>query len=137
MIKKIPLLFIRLIAESIILYSYLIKTPKLNKTIQEIMYRNYLGKSSGKGRSIRNKKSMVKLHKDGKLICGYCNTSFDFVKTFPTIDHIIPKSKNGANCKENLTPCCKPCNMTKGKNIWEVKYYNKGFGLYGKKKLKN
>lgn len=96
------------------------------------IYTTYLGKVSNKtSKHYRRKKAMVNLHKNNELWCGYCKEQFDFVKKFPTIDHIIPKIKNGAEKKENLTPCCKSCNMKKADNVWIVKYPNKGFGIYG------
>ena len=39
--------------------------------------------------------------------CVYCG------KPATTIDHIIPKSKNGSDEASNLVPCCKSCNSSK------------------------
>ena len=37
----------------------------------------------------------------------------NILDTYMTIDHIIPKSKNGTNNIENLRPMCRDCNMQK------------------------
>lgn len=42
--------------------------------------------------------------------CQYCGTS----ATPLTIDHIVPKSRGGADTWENLTTACIPCNNKKG-----------------------
>lgn len=39
--------------------------------------------------------------------CAYCGKSAD------TIDHIIPRSKNGSDDESNIVPCCKSCNSSK------------------------
>ncbi len=44
--------------------------------------------------------------------CAYCGK---FVKdSEATVDHVIPKSKNGKWCWENLVTCCSSCNQKKG-----------------------
>ena len=40
--------------------------------------------------------------------CGYCGVSAS------TIDHIIPRSRGGADSWENLVACCLRCNNAKG-----------------------
>ena len=41
--------------------------------------------------------------------CVYCGTYKNL-----TIDHVIPKSRGGANSWENMTTCCFDCNSKKG-----------------------
>jgi 5-methylcytosine-specific restriction endonuclease McrA len=42
--------------------------------------------------------------------CQYCGRqSHDL-----TIDHVVPRSRGGAHCWENLVSACKPCNHRKG-----------------------
>lgn len=40
--------------------------------------------------------------------CGYCGTHAS------TIDHVLPRSRGGADSWENLVACCLRCNNTKG-----------------------
>lgn len=40
--------------------------------------------------------------------CGYCG------KSAATIDHILPRSRGGADSWENLVACCLRCNNVKG-----------------------
>jgi 5-methylcytosine-specific restriction endonuclease McrA len=42
--------------------------------------------------------------------CAYCGNNNQRL----TIDHIIPKSRNGKTSFENCVASCKPCNNTKG-----------------------
>lgn len=47
------------------------------------------------------------LRRDGQR-CGYCGASAS------TIDHIVPRSRGGADSWENLVACCLRCNNIKG-----------------------
>jgi 5-methylcytosine-specific restriction endonuclease McrA len=40
--------------------------------------------------------------------CAYCSASAS------TIDHVIPRSRGGADSWENLVACCLRCNNVKG-----------------------
>jgi 5-methylcytosine-specific restriction endonuclease McrA len=40
--------------------------------------------------------------------CGYCSSSAT------TIDHVLPRSRGGADSWENLVACCLRCNNVKG-----------------------
>ncbi len=59
------------------------------------------------------------LRRDGHR-CGYCGKSAN------TIDHILPKSRGGADSWENLVACCLRCNNNKSDKTpaemgWELK----------------
>ncbi len=41
-------------------------------------------------------------------LCGYCG------KSASTVDHVLPRSRGGADAWENLVACCVKCNNTKG-----------------------
>jgi len=41
--------------------------------------------------------------------CQYCGISTDL-----TLDHVVPKSRNGKSTWKNLVTACKPCNSRKG-----------------------
>jgi 5-methylcytosine-specific restriction endonuclease McrA len=47
------------------------------------------------------------LRRDGQR-CGYCGGSAN------TIDHVMPRSRGGADSWENLVACCLRCNNKKG-----------------------
>ena len=54
-----------------------------------------------------NKKNVV--IRDG-FRCAYCSAS----RKNLTIDHILPKSRNGTSSFENCVACCRACNFKKG-----------------------
>jgi 5-methylcytosine-specific restriction endonuclease McrA len=43
--------------------------------------------------------------------CAYCGKWMPIGTS--TLDHIIPKSKNGTNSLDNLVVCCRDCNLEK------------------------
>lgn len=47
-----------------------------------------------------------------RFICQYCGKIFDSPEL--TLDHILPKSRNGKSTWENLITACKNCNVKKG-----------------------
>jgi hypothetical protein len=49
------------------------------------------------------------LYMRDEMTCQYCGCKV----SKPTIDHIIPRSRNGKNTWNNLVTCCKPCNSNK------------------------
>jgi len=49
------------------------------------------------------------LARDG-VVCAYCGA----VGVPLEMDHIVPRSRGGADHPDNLTPACKPCNTSKG-----------------------
>ena len=44
--------------------------------------------------------------------CQYCGKQFTTAQL--SVDHVIPRSKNGASNWENLVACCSKCNTKKG-----------------------
>jgi 5-methylcytosine-specific restriction endonuclease McrA len=45
--------------------------------------------------------------------CYLCWNSFEAMRLTPTIEHVVPKSRGGAN-RGNLLAACEPCNVKKG-----------------------
>ncbi|HCM7679646.1 TPA: HNH endonuclease [Klebsiella aerogenes] len=54
----------------------------------------------------------IAIYQKTKGHCGYCGCYLEFEGY--TADHIVPKSKGGSHEVDNLLPCCKTCNRTKG-----------------------
>jgi 5-methylcytosine-specific restriction endonuclease McrA len=53
-------------------------------------------------------RKLLKEWQSQNLTCFYC-------KDFPTtVDHVVPLIHGGTNYQENLVPCCRPCNSSKG-----------------------
>lgn len=54
--------------------------------------------------------------------CFYCGRRLN--KHNITLDHMFPQDRGGATIPQNLVPCCKECNETKGKlNAEEFGYF--------------
>jgi 5-methylcytosine-specific restriction endonuclease McrA len=54
--------------------------------------------------------------------CFYCDCSL-IEKKVRTVDHIIPLSRGGKHCVDNLVPCCRKCNSSKHNKLfteWDV-----------------
>lgn len=49
--------------------------------------------------------------------CGYCGCKYDSKKL--SLDHIIPTSKGGKHCWENLITACLDCNQKKADKLLE------------------
>lgn len=54
----------------------------------------------------------IAVYQKTKGRCGYCGCHLGFDGF--SADHVVPKSKGGSNQINNLLPCCKTCNSTKG-----------------------
>jgi 5-methylcytosine-specific restriction endonuclease McrA len=53
-------------------------------------------------------RKLLKEWQSQNLTCFYCDD-------FPTtVDHVVPLIHGGTNYQENLVPCCRPCNSSKG-----------------------
>lgn len=56
-----------------------------------------------------------------ECICQYCGRKYKSTSKSLTIDHIVPRSRNGKSTWENCVTCCKNCNTLKSdKKISEV-----------------
>lgn len=47
--------------------------------------------------------------------CQYCGQGFETQAL--TFDHVIPRSKGGRTCWENIVAACRPCNARKSNNM--------------------
>jgi len=71
-----------------------------------------------------SKYSRASVFKRDNWTCQYCNKVG--TKKNMTIDHIIPKSRNGKNTFENTVTCCMKCNSIKGSKSLEELYRQNG-----------
>ncbi len=69
-----------------------------------ILLRRYVRLPSGRNVPVSRRGV---LRRDGQR-CGYCGGSAS------TIDHVLPRSRGGADSWENLVACCLRCNNEKG-----------------------
>lgn len=49
--------------------------------------------------------------------CQYCRRLFEVKKL--SLDHVVPKSRGGQFCWENIVACCKHCNQKKAHHLPE------------------
>lgn len=63
-------------------------------------------------RAAREKPTKVGIYRRDGYTCQYCGSTRSL-----TIDHLIPKSRGGTDCWENLTLACGPCNVKKGNKL--------------------
>jgi hypothetical protein len=54
--------------------------------------------------------------------CAYCGSEENL-----TIDHIVPRSKGGADFTKNVVCCCHSCNQSKGHEHWKLWYVQQDF----------
>ena len=50
-------------------------------------------------------------------VCIYCGVQRKRI----TVDHIVPRSLGGSDHVDNLVPCCRPCNETRG--VWSIELF--------------
>jgi 5-methylcytosine-specific restriction endonuclease McrA len=74
--------------------------------------------------SIQNGKYKDAIYKRDNYICHICGEFVDLNdklnncgSKFPSIDHVVPKSKGGSDYPSNLKTCCISCNKSKGYKI--------------------
>lgn len=91
----------------IVLEEFFIETPEgwVNRRADRIIRSHNL--RHGANHYIRFRRAVF--DRDGHH-CAYCG-----VMDAPLeLDHIVPRSRGGADHPDNLTPACKPCNTSKG-----------------------
>ena len=54
--------------------------------------------------------------------CAYCGSKKEL-----TIDHVVPRSKGGADFTKNVVCCCHKCNQDKSHSPWEEWYLSQDF----------
>lgn len=89
----------------------------LYQTARELLF-NLEATSSAEAK--RKWKQSIKEHWNYE--CAYCGNKQDL-----TLDHIIPRSKGGADKITNVVCACKECNESKGQQFWSSWYLNQYF----------
>ena len=78
-------------------------------------------KNNGKGITNQQWDKILRIY---NFHCAYCG-----IKGNMTIDHVIPLSKGGEHCIENVVPACIECNRAKSTSLnWKPKIYKKVSG---------
>ena len=74
-------------------------------------------------RGLKQKKIDIKRILLGKTdgVCARCGRTLSLEKT--TIEHYVPKYRDGADDERNLLPLCKKCNKHKGSRIVAAEEY--------------
>lgn len=60
------------------------------------------------------------VYRKGECKCYICGK--DLLLSDMTLDHVVPLAKGGADCLDNLMPCCREC------NTWKADSYSGDFG---------
>jgi 5-methylcytosine-specific restriction endonuclease McrA len=74
-----------------------------------------------------------------KYCCRYCG--LDGTATFEnalimSVDFVVPRAHKGRNDPDNLVACCRPCNMIKGKRVYDSFEEAKAYVLARRKDLR-
>jgi len=64
----------------------------------------------------------AKIKEEWDLECAYCGSDEEL-----TIDHVVPRSKGGADFTKNCVCACHECNQDKGHTPWEEWYFSQEF----------
>ena len=67
------------------------------------------------------------IYRKGNCKCYLCGK--DLLLSEMTLDHVVPLAKGGADCLENLMPCCKECNHWKA-DSYSGDFENKISNIY-------
>jgi hypothetical protein len=74
-----------------------------------------------------------------KYCCRYCGldgtASFENALIM-SVDFVVPRAHKGKKDPDNLVACCRPCNMTKGKRVYDSLEEAKAYVLARRKDLR-
>jgi len=102
---------------------WMVRSPSWETKVPAvIMMKEYIRKKT----EVRFSKSNLFLR--DQYTCQYCNHQFS--RTHLTLDHVLPLSRGGTTCWENIVAACTKCNGDKGNAVnWKPKYkpYKPGY----------
>lgn len=102
---------------------WMVRSPSWETRVPAvIMMKEYIRKKT----EVRFSKSNLFLR--DQYTCQYCN--HEFSRTHLTLDHVLPLSRGGTTCWENIVAACTKCNGDKGNAVnWKPKYkpYKPGY----------
>ena len=74
-----------------------------------------------------------------KYCCRYCGldgtASFENALIM-SVDFVVPRARKGKKDPDNLVACCRPCNMIKGKRVYDSLEEAKAYVLARRKDLR-
>lgn len=87
----------------------------------------------------QQQKLIENFKKTHEHVCVYCGKQITNKKDDLTVDHILPVSRGGQTTEENLSICCKSCNLDKSDMTLEEyqDYLHKVEGLKNSEALKS
>lgn len=65
-------------------------------------------------------KESIKNQWDNK--CAYCDSDIEI-----TLDHVVPRTKGGADHADNIVACCRSCNADKAHEDWIIWFIQQSF----------
>lgn len=87
--------------------SHFVKTSRLSIRIPSVIRLKIYRRVPRHNRSVSRKSIMLR----DRMTCQYCRVGFTAKEL--TLDHVIPRSRGGANDWLNLVACCFACNNKK------------------------
>ncbi len=111
-VKRAVIMILQGKAETVEESGRVIRSPSLLLPLPAVIRLvTYIKRSYGKGVAFSKKN----VFRRDNFTCQYCGSrGVDL-----TIDHIIPRSKGGKTCWENVVVACKKCNLRKGNRSLE------------------
>ncbi len=87
---------------------HFIRTSKLAVQVPSVIRLLVYRRVPRQNRAVSRKSLFLR----DRFTCQYCHGAF--IPKQLTLDHVIPRSRGGANTWQNLVACCFPCNNRKG-----------------------
>jgi len=85
------------------------------KQVHSVSQRNrkYLKRSNKDGITKKQWEDILRKYNHQCVYCGVNETTLNILGKYITMDHVIPLSKGGEHCANNIVPACAVCNSKK------------------------